>query len=250
MNKFCIALALSPLLSAPVLALGGTQTPPPTTKPAPKAEHPEKKPEAKPEAKKEEAKKEEVKKDDKAAGPAIGAPAPDFTLKDVDGKAVKLSDYKGKIVVLEWFNPTCPFSQSAHGKDGALHEMPSKVASDGVVWLTINSTPTGQDGAGADANKKSRDEWKISNPVLIDDTGMVGRSYGARTTMHMFVIDAKGMLAYRGALDNAPNGKVEGDKKINYVETAISELKAGKPVTTKETKSYGCPVKYAPKAGA
>jgi hypothetical protein len=249
MNKFCIALALSPLLSAPVLALGQAQTPPPATKPAPKAEPQEKKPEVKPEAKKEEPKKEEVKKDDKAAGPAIGAPAPDFTLKDVDGKSVKLSDYKGKIVVLEWFNPGCPFVQAAHGKDGPLHDM-SKMTSDGVVWLAINSSPAGQEGAGAEANKKSRDEWKISGPVLLDEAGTVGRTYGAKSTPHMFVIDAKGMLAYRGALDNAPQGKLEGDKKINYVEAAISELKAGKPVTTKETKSYGCPVKYAAKAGA
>jgi alkyl hydroperoxide reductase subunit AhpC len=249
MNKFCIALALSPLLSAPVLALGQAQTPPPATKPAPKAEPQEKKPEAKPEAKKEEPKKEEVKKDEKAAGPALGAPAPDFTLKDLDGKSVKLSDYKGKIVVLEWFNPGCPFVQAAHGKDGPLHDM-SKMTSDGVVWLAINSSAVGQEGAGAEANKKSRDEWKISAPVLLDEAGTVGRTYGAKSTPHMFVIDAKGMLAYRGALDNAPQGKLEGDKKINYVEAAISELKAGKPVTTKETKSYGCPVKYAAKAGA
>jgi alkyl hydroperoxide reductase subunit AhpC len=249
MNKFCIALALSPLLSATVLALGQAQTPPPATKPAPKAEPQEKKPEAKPEAKKEEPKKEEVKKDEKAAGPALGAPAPDFTLKDLDGKSVKLSDYKGKIVVLEWFNPGCPFVQAAHGKDGPLHDM-SKMTSDGVVWLAINSSAVGQEGAGAEANKKSRDEWKISAPVLLDEAGTVGRTYGAKSTPHMFVIDAKGMLAYRGALDNAPQGKLEGDKKINYVEAAISELKAGKPVTTKETKSYGCPVKYAAKAGA
>lgn len=252
MNKFSIALALAPLLAVPALAGGSTQTPPPATKPAPapKAEHPEKKPEAKPEAKKEEPKKEEAKKDEKAAaGPAIGAPAPDFTLKDLDGKTVKLSDYKGKIVVLEWFNPGCPFVQAAHGKDGPLHDM-SKMTSDGVVWLAINSSAAGQEGAGAEVNKKSRDEWKISAPVLLDEAGTVGRTYGAKSTPHMFVIDAKGMLAYRGALDNAPQGKVEGDKKINYVETAISELKTGKPVTTKETKSYGCPVKYAPKAGA
>jgi peroxiredoxin len=253
MKKFCLALALTPFLTVSAFAGEATQTPTPAPKPAPQTEKPaDKKPEVKPETKPEakpEAKKEEPKKD-MAAGPAIGQAAPDFTLKDLDGKSVKLSDYKGKIVVLEWFNPGCPFVQSAYGKDGSLNGMAAKMVADGVVWLSVNSGATGQEGAGADASKKARDEWKISNPVLLDEAGTVGRTYGAKSTPHVFVIDAKGMLAYRGALDNAPMGKVEGDKKINYVEAAISELKAGKPVTTKETKSYGCPVKYAPKAGA
>lgn len=243
MKKFCFALALAPILAMSALASDAKQTPTPAPKPAPQGEQPEKKPETKPDAKKEEAKKE-------AAGLAIGQAAPDFTLKDVDGKTVKLSDYKGKIVVLEWFNPGCPFVQSAYGPDGALNGTAAKMAADGIVWLSINSSAAGQEGAGADANKKSRDEWKISNPVLIDEAGTVGRSYGAKSTPHMFVIDAKGMLAYRGALDNAPLGKLEGEKKVNYVEAAIAEIKGGKPVTTKETKSYGCPVKYAPKPGA
>jgi len=183
-------------------------------------------------------------------GAVVGKPAPDFSLKDLDGKPVKLSDYKDKVVVLEWFNPNCPFVAAAHGKDGALRDLPSKAAADGVVWLTINSSAAGQEGAGVEANKKMRDEWKISNPVLLDESGTVGRAYGAKSTPHMFVIDAKGVLAYSGALDNAPQGKVEGDKKVNHVEAAIAELKAGKPVTNKETKPYGCPVKYAAKPGS
>jgi peroxiredoxin len=180
-------------------------------------------------------------------GAAIGTKAPTFTLKDTDGKEVKLSDYAGKIVVLEWFNPQCPFVVAAHEKEGALRDMSAKVARDGVVWLSINSGAPGKEGAGAEVSKKMREEWKIGNPILIDESGDVGRMYGAKTTPHMFIIDAKGMLAYRGALDNAPRGKVEGEKKINYVEDALAELKAGKPVTTKETRAYGCSVKYGAK---
>lgn len=183
----------------------------------------------------------------KETGAAIGSPAPDFTLKDVDGKTVKLSDYKGKTIVLEWFNPGCPFVVAAHGKDGELAGMSTKVAADGVVWLSINSSAAGKEGSGAEMNKKMRDEWKIKNPVLLDESGDVGRMYGAKSTPHMFVIDAKGMLVYRGALDNAPMGKVDGPTKMNYVAMALADLKAGKPVATKETKSYGCSVKYAVK---
>ncbi len=180
-------------------------------------------------------------------GAAIGTKAPNFTLKDTDGKEVKLADFAGKIVVLEWFNPQCPFVVAAHEKDGALRDMSAKVAREGVVWLSINSGAPGKEGAGLEVSKKMREEWKIGNPVLIDESGDVGRMYGAKTTPHMFIIDAKGMLAYRGALDNAPRGKLEGDKKINYVEDALAELKAGKPVTTKETRAYGCSVKYGAK---
>ena len=182
-------------------------------------------------------------------GAAIGSPAPSFTLKDTDGKTVNLSDYKGKTVVLEWFNPNCPFVVGAHGKDGALHDMGAKVVADGVVWLAINSSAAGKEGSGLELNKKTREEWKIGYPVLLDESGDVGRAYGAKSTPHMFVIDQKGVLVYRGALDNAPMGRLDGDKKINYVEAALADLKAGKPIATKETKSYGCSVKYA-KPGA
>ncbi len=182
-----------------------------------------------------------------AEAAAIGTKAPSFTLKDTDGKDVKLADYAGKIIVLEWFNPQCPFVVTAHEKDGALRDMSAKVAREGVVWLSINSGAPGKEGAGLEISKKMREEWKIGNPVLIDESGDVGRMYGAKTTPHMFIIDAKGLLAYRGALDNAPRGKVDGDKKINYVDDALAELKASKPVTTKETRAYGCSVKYGAK---
>lgn len=179
--------------------------------------------------------------DDKAQkGAALDKPAPEFTLKDLDGKAVKLSDYKGKIVVLEWFNPECPVIVGAHTK-GALKDQAERVAKDGVVWLSINSSGAGKEGSGVEKNKKMGAEWRMKNPILIDESGEVGRLYGAKTTPNMFVIDTKGLLVYRGAIDN----KAEGDKLVNYVDAALADLKAGKPVATKETKPYGCGVKYA-----
>lgn len=188
-------------------------------------------------------KKVEAKDDkpqgEKARGAAIDKPAPDFTLKDVDGKTVKLSDYKGKIVVLEWFNPECPVSAGCHAK-GSLKDGAARAAKEGVVWLAINSSGAGKEGSGAEKNKKAAAEWNMKHPVLLDESGEVGHLYGAKTTPHMFVIDAKGMLVYKGAIDN--QGK--DDKMINFVDTALADLKAGKPVATKETKSYGCGVKY------
>ncbi len=175
---------------------------------------------------------------------AIGKPAPDFELKDLDGKTVKLSDYKGKIVVLEWFNPACPFVVRQHG-EGALKDQAARVAKDGVVWLSINSSAKDKEGNGIEKNKKAMADWKIANPILIDEKGEVGRRYEAKTTPHMFVVDAKGVLVYRGAIDNAPSGKAEeGTPLVNYVDAALADLKAGKPVAKAETKSYGCNVKY------
>jgi len=186
-------------------------------------------------------KREEPANDTKAT---IGKAAPDFELKDLDGKVVKLSDYKGKIVVLEWFNPDCPFVVRGYGETGSLRGQSARVAKDGVVWLAVNSGAPGKQGVGVERNKKAMTDWKIANPILVDEKGEVGRRYEAKTTPHMYVIDAKGVLAYRGAIDNAPDGKPEGDKLVNYVDAAIADLKAGKPVAKAETKSYGCSVKY------
>jgi peroxiredoxin len=175
----------------------------------------------------------------------LGKPAPDFELKDLDGKAVKLSDYKGKIVVLEWFNPDCPFVVRNYGEGGSLRGQAERLAKDGVVWIGINSGAEGKQGAGLERNRKARADWKLANPLLLDTKGDVGRRYEAKTTPHMYVIDAKGLLVYRGAIDNAPSGKPEGDEKlVNYVDAAIADLKAGKPVGKADTKAYGCSVKY------
>jgi hypothetical protein len=171
----------------------------------------------------------------------IGAPAPDFDLEGIDGQRVKLSALRGRTVVLEWFNPGCPFVQHAHGAGGALETLAASHPE--VTWLAINSGAAGKEGAGKDASAAGAAQWKMAHPVLLDPTGATGRAYGAKTTPQMAIIDPQGTLVYAGAIDNAPLGKVEG-ARVNYVERALGELAAGKPVTTAETKPYGCSVKY------
>ena len=243
MRSIRFLLALAPLVVLPLpSASAGVQQEKPVTKETP-AEKPVTKetPAEKPVAK-------EAKAEKPAAAAEIGKPAPDFVLKDLDGKPVKLSDYKGKTVVLEWFNPECPVVASQHSK-GVLKDYASKAVADGVVWLAINSGASGMQGHGVEKNQKMRGEWKLNHPILLDEAGTVGRAYAAKTTPHMFVIDAKGTLVYRGAIDNNSSGEPEGGKLVNYVEAALADLKAGREVATKETKSYGCNVKYG-KPGA
>jgi peroxiredoxin len=170
--------------------------------------------------------------------------APDFTLPDLDGKQVSLSSFRGKTVVLEWFNPGCPFVRYAHG-EGPLKDLASKYTAKGIVWLAVNSGAAGQQGNGLDVNRKARQEWAMQYPVLIDESGQTGKAYGAKSTPGMYVIDPKGDIVYRGALDNAPLGKVPSEGQVNYVEKALAAVAAGKPVEVAETKSYGCSVKYA-----
>ena len=203
--------------------------------------------EAKPEeAKPEETKPEETKPEAPAVEAALGEAAPAFTLKDVDGNEHSLESYKGKTVVLEWFNPECPFVKYAHG-EGELKEMAKDVTNDGIVWLSINSGAPGKQGHGAEATKAGIEAFAMTNPVLLDETGEVGHRYGAEKTPHMFVINGEGALVYRGAIDNAPMGEVRdsGADKINYVAAALADLKEGRPVATAESPAYGCSVKYA-----
>jgi peroxiredoxin len=176
---------------------------------------------------------------DKPATAAIGAPAPAFMLEDQDGKKVNLTDYAGKIVVLEWFNEECPIVQR-HYKDDAMNKLANKYKEKGVVWLAINST-AGKDNA---ANKKAADAWKMGRPLLNDATGATGHKYGATNTPGMYIIDKSGNLVYWGAIDDNESGsKTSGIK--NYVEQSLDEVLAGKPVSTPKTKPYGCTVKYA-----
>jgi peroxiredoxin len=113
--------------------------------------------------------------------------------------------------VLEWFNPDCPFVKYAHGEGGPLESLANELTKkDGIVWLAINSGAPGKEGAGVERNKQAQAEWKLEHPILIDEDGKVGHTYGAQTTPHMFVIDPAGKLIYAGALDNAPLGRVEG----------------------------------------
>jgi peroxiredoxin len=178
---------------------------------------------------------------------AVGKAAPDFTLKDLDGRDVSLASFRGKVVVLEWFNPGCPFVKASHSK-GSLKGTAKKHAARGVVWLAINSSARGKQGFEPSANSDAVKTYGLEYPILRDETGVVGRAYGATNTPNMFVIDKNGVLVYAGAIDNSPDGEGEaptGGTLINYVDAALDDLEAGRPVKTPVTKPYGCSVKYA-----
>jgi len=174
-----------------------------------------------------------------AAKADVGEPAPDFTLKDQAGKAHKLSEYRGKIVVLEWTNPRCPFVQR-HYEEDTMEELAEAFGGGDVVWLAVNSSHF----TTPEASRKWMEEQGLGYPTLQDPKGTVGRDYGAKTTPHMFVIDAEGVLRYTGAIDNDPRGREEGDAETNYVRKALEALRSGRPPEPASTKPYGCSVKY------
>jgi peroxiredoxin len=175
----------------------------------------------------------------------VGKPAPDFALKDLAGKEVKLASFKGKTIVLEWFNPGCPFVKASHSV-GSLVDTAKRHTKDGVVWLAINSGAPGKQGNALDANTEAVKTWGLTHPVLRDEAGTVGKAYGATNTPNMFVIDKTGKVVYAGAIDNSPDGegKAADGKLINYVDAALADLAAGRAVKTAVTKPYGCSVKY------
>ncbi len=183
-----------------------------------------------------------------AAAADIGAPAPDFALKDVDGHEVRLSALRGKLVVLEWFNPKCPFVNKSHmGGKGGLHGTAARHIAEGVVWLGIDSAAPGKQGHDPGEIREGVTRFGLTHPILLDESGAVGRAYGATNTPHMFVVDRNGTLVYGGAVDNSPDG--EGDSPqdgtlVNYVDAALADLAAGRPVHVSRTKAYGCGVKY------
>jgi len=175
-----------------------------------------------------------------------GKPAPDFTGTDINGQAHKLSDYKGKIVVLESYNLDCPFCAN-HFKDGAMQELQGELTGKGVVWLLVNSVNTSNRSHRSDADAKA--EWTKQNikatAWLDDSAGAIGHLYGMKTTPHMFVIAADGTLAYQGAIDDQATPKHDPRKAKNYVRDTVNSLLDGKPVAVTQTKPYGCGVKYA-----
>ena len=177
----------------------------------------------------------------------VGAEAPAFTLKDSSGKTHSLSDYKGKFVVLEWFNEGCPFVKK-HYTSGNMQKLQGEYTGKDVVWLSINSSAPGEQGhMTADSTPKTVDEWKIkATQILFDNDGKVGKMYGAKTTPHMFVIDKEGKLVYQGAIDSkATANAADVNDAENYVKVALDSTMAGKPVSNASTKPYGCSVKYA-----
>jgi len=175
---------------------------------------------------------------------AVGKKAPDFTLQSVEGKSHTLSEYteQGKVVVLEWFNPDCPFVKKHYQAATTMNDLAKKFESKDVVWLAINSGHEGHPTTGMERNKRAIEEYDIKHPVLLDYTGEVGHMYGAKTTPHMYIIDADGVLRYAGAIDD--NRGLSPDAEVNYVKQTLKQVLNGETVTTAETRAYGCSVKY------
>ena len=176
----------------------------------------------------------------------IGKLAPDFTGLDSNGKTVKLSDYKGKLVVLEWSNHDCPYVRKHYSSSNmqALQELATK---DGVVWLTIISSSKGEQGyvEGPRANELTRSRKAAPTAVLLDPKGQIGRLYDARVTPHIFIVDKDGLLQYMGGIDDKATSSVADVKDAkNYVRAALEELSKGQKVSEPVTRAYGCTVKY------
>ena len=177
----------------------------------------------------------------------IGKPAPAFTLPSCESKSVSLSDYKGKVVVLEWTNYSCPFVVKHYGS-GNMQKLQADAAAKGVVWLAICSSAPKQQGHAtpADALKACTEKNSAATAYLIDESGATGRAYGAKRTPEMYVINADGILVYQGAIDDKKSvDPADIATAKNLVAAAIEETLAGKPVSTPETEAYGCSIKYA-----
>ncbi len=177
----------------------------------------------------------------------VGNQAPDFSLPDTYRKTVRLSDFKGKYVVLEWYNPDCPFVGKHYGS-GNMQNLQKEFTSKGVVWLTIDSSAPGMQGnyQADQLNQISKKVGAARTALLLDSDGKVGREFGAKTTPDMYIIDPKGVLVYEGAIDNKRSTDIEDVKTAtNYVRVALESAMAGKPVKTTTTQPYGCSVKYA-----
>jgi AhpC/TSA family len=176
----------------------------------------------------------------------IGTPAPNFKANDVNGQVVSLSDFRGKTVVLEWNNPECPFVRK-HYSSGNMQKTQAAAKKEGVVWLTINSSAPGKQGHVDGVKAKSMIATQQAQPTayLLDPQGKLGNGYGAKTTPHMYIINPRGTLVYMGGIDDKPSpNPADIDDARNHVLTALSELKAGKPVSVPTSRPYGCAVKY------
>ena len=180
------------------------------------------------------------------AAAEVGQPAPEFTATDINGKTVKLSDYKGKFVVLESYNLDCPFVQN-HVKSGAMQELQKEVTAKGGAWLIVNSVNAKSKSYRApEAAQKEWAEHKLAATAWLDDnSATIARTYGMKTTPHMFVIDPSGTLIYNGAIDDHPTtDQSDIANSKNYVSLALTEAMSGKPVADPATRPYGCSVKY------
>lgn len=174
---------------------------------------------------------------------AVGAAAPAFSLKGVDGKTYSLADYKGKVVVLEWINPLCPFSDR-HAREKTMSELNKKHGGQ-VVWLGINSTSKSHDNFLPPAEHAAYNQKTgINYAVLYDETGKVAKAYDAKTTPHLFIIDEQGKVSYNGAIDDDPSGRKAKAERVNYVDGGLIAEKANKKIDPASTKPYGCSIKF------
>jgi peroxiredoxin len=176
----------------------------------------------------------------------IGKPAPDFSATDINDKTVKLSDYKGKIVVIESYNSDCPFCHN-HYASGAMQDLQKNLTAKGVVWLVVDSVNKKNFSyrTPEQARKEMTDEKMDATAWIDDNSGAVGHLYDMKTTPDMYVIDKNGTLVYAGAIDNRPQPFGDPRTAKNYVSAAVDDLIAGKPIEVSQTKSYGCAVHYA-----
>ena len=181
------------------------------------------------------------------AEPKVDAPAPAFSAVNSEGKTVKLSDFSGKTIVLEWTNDGCPYVRKHYGS-GNMQALQKKWTEQGIIWLSVISSPPGEEGFadGARANSLTAERKASPTAVLLDPKQQVARAYGATVTPHMYIIKPDGTLAYAGGIDDKPTTRPADVKNAkNFVDEALAELKAGKPVSTSATRAYGCTVKYS-----
>jgi hypothetical protein len=180
------------------------------------------------------------------AAPAVGQAAPDFTLTDTSGKAVKLSDYRGKFVVLEWTNPGCPYVRK-HYDSGNMPATQRDATGKGVVWLSINSTEKDAFDYMAPAKLAGwvKDRKATPTAMLMDEEGTAGQAYGARTTPHMYIVNPQGQLVYAGGIDSIPSSSQSDiPKAVNYIRQGLNEALTGKPISVASSRPYGCSIKY------
>jgi len=184
------------------------------------------------------------------AMPSVGQDAPDFSLTDTAGKVVRLSDFRGRHVVLEWVNPGCPYVRK-HYHSANMQATQKEVTAKGVVWLAINSTETGSPDY---LEPKKLADWMTGQKAaptrtLMDAEGSVGRAYGARTTPHLYIVNPQGKLVYAGGIDSIASSRADDIKSaVNYVKQGITQALAGQPLSHPTTRPYGCSIKY--KSGA
>ena len=178
--------------------------------------------------------------------PSVGSAAPDFSLKDTKGQTHSLSQHKGKYVVLEWFNPECPFVKKHYGSDN-MQKLQKEFTGKGVVWLTIDSSAEGKEGyVTAEQAEKIMSQWKTGmTALLLDPEGTAGKAYAAKNTPQMVIINPEGKIVYQGAIDSkATPNPADIPSSTNYVKSALDESLSGKPISNTQTKPYGCSIKY------